>query len=143
MQGNTSPTLTGTVAVPCAHFSESWGCLAQRYQSSRLWSSFNNQVIFQIFWVIKKDLLRSAGNSTQCSVITYMGRESEKEGMTGHFPVPPRLTQHCKSAVLQCKIEFKLKKTNPSPKIGKQNHSLKNKTKQNKKPPPKNTSAIL
>ena len=29
--------------------------------------------------MIKKDLLYSAGNSTQYSVITYRGKESEKE----------------------------------------------------------------
>ena len=29
--------------------------------------------------IINKDLLYSTGNSTQCSVITYMGKESEKE----------------------------------------------------------------
>ena len=30
-------------------------------------------------WIMNKDLLCSTGNSTQYSVITYMGKESEKE----------------------------------------------------------------
>ena len=31
-------------------------------------------------WLLgQQDLLSSTGNSTQCSVITYMGKESEKE----------------------------------------------------------------
>ena len=29
-------------------------------------------------YIINKDLLCSTGNSTQCSVITYMGKDSEK-----------------------------------------------------------------
>ena len=29
--------------------------------------------------IINKDLLYSTGNSTQCSVITYVGKESEQE----------------------------------------------------------------
>ena len=32
-----------------------------------------------IYKIINKDLLYSTGNSTQYSVITYMGKESEKE----------------------------------------------------------------
>ena len=32
-----------------------------------------------IFKIINKNLLDSTGNSTQYSVITYMGKESEKE----------------------------------------------------------------
>ena len=30
-------------------------------------------------WMVDRDLLYSTGNSTQYSVITYMGKESEKE----------------------------------------------------------------
>ena len=30
-------------------------------------------------WMISKDLLYSIGKSTQYSVVTYMGKESEKE----------------------------------------------------------------
>ena len=29
-------------------------------------------------WIVNRDLLYSTGNSTQYSVITYMGKESEK-----------------------------------------------------------------
>ena len=32
-----------------------------------------------IKWITNKDLLCSTGNPTQHSVITYMGKESEKE----------------------------------------------------------------
>ena len=32
-------------------------------------------------WMINGDQLYSTGKSTQCSVITYMGKESEKEWM--------------------------------------------------------------
>ena len=32
-------------------------------------------------WMINGDQLYSRGKSTQCSVITYMGKESEKEWM--------------------------------------------------------------
>ena len=34
--------------------------------------------------MINKDLLYSTGNSTQYSVITYMGKESEKEWIHVH-----------------------------------------------------------
>ena len=53
-----------------------------------------------------KDLLYSTGNSTQYSVITYMGKESEKELIyvyvyLNHFAVYPKLTQHCTSTIIQ------------------------------------------
>ena len=54
-----------------------------------------------------KDLLYSTGNSAQYSVITYMGKESEKEWMYVyaqmiHFAVNHlKLTQQCKSPILQ------------------------------------------
>ena len=34
---------------------------------------------YSIYKIINKDLLYSTGNSTQYSVKTYMGKESEKE----------------------------------------------------------------
>ena len=32
-------------------------------------------------WMVNRDMLFGTGNSTQCNVITHMGRESEKEWM--------------------------------------------------------------
>ena len=54
--------------------------------------------------MINKDLLYSMGNSMQYSVITYMGKESEKEWIyiyiqLNHFAVHLKLLQHCKSTV--------------------------------------------
>ena len=55
-----------------------------------------------------KDLLYSTGNSTQYSVITYKGKESEKKYIynihTDHFAVHLKLTQYCKSTLVQYKI---------------------------------------
>ena len=39
----------------------------------------NRDTLLYIKYIINKDLLYSTGNSTQYSVITYMGRESEKK----------------------------------------------------------------
>ena len=57
----------------------------------------------------------STGNSTQYSMITYMGKEPEKEWTyvyvyLNHFAVYLKLTQHCKSTTLQYKIKIKGKK---------------------------------
>ena len=46
------------------------------------------------------------GNSTQYSVIAYMRNECEKEWIhvyaeLNHFAVQQKLTQHCKSTILQ------------------------------------------
>ena len=41
------------------------------------------------------------GSSTECSVVTYMGRNSKKEGLLlTHFVVQHKLTQHCKAIIL-------------------------------------------
>ena len=55
------------------------------------------------------------GNSTQYSVVTYMGKESEKEWIyvyvkLNHFAVHLKLIQHCKSTILQYKKLFKKNK---------------------------------
>ena len=47
--------------------------------------------------------------------MTYMGKESEKEWIyvyvqLNHFAIHVKLTQHCKSTILQYKIKIKLKK---------------------------------
>ena len=59
-----------------------------------------------IKWISNKDLLYSTGNSTQYSVVAYMGKESRKEWMciyiwVIHFAVHLKLTQHCESTILQ------------------------------------------
>ena len=53
-----------------------------------------------------RDLPYITGNSTQYSVMIYMGKESEKEGMCvyvqlNHSVVQQQLSQHCKSTILQ------------------------------------------
>ena len=53
-----------------------------------------------------KDLLYSTEDSTQYSVMAYMGIESKKEWIYVyvrliHFAVHVKLTSHCKSTVLQ------------------------------------------
>ena len=63
-----------------------------------------------IKYITKKNLLYSTGNSTQYSVMAYMGKESKKKKKRvaiciyiklTHFAVHLKLTQHCKSIVLQ------------------------------------------
>ena len=57
----------------------------------------------------KKKWLKKAmdtGNSTQYSVMPYMGKESKKEDLLvyvqlTHLAVHLKLTQHCKSTILQ------------------------------------------
>ena len=60
-----------------------------------------------------KDMSGLKGHkSTQYSVITYMGKESEKEWIyvyvqLNHFAAHLKLTQHCKSTIFQYKIKIK------------------------------------
>ena len=52
------------------------------------------------------------GNSIQDSVITYLGKESEKEQICVlliHFAVHLKLIQHCKSTILLYKIKTEKK----------------------------------
>ena len=44
----------------------------------------NVYTLLYIKYIINKDLLYRTGNSTQYSVITYMGKESEKEWIYVH-----------------------------------------------------------
>ena len=57
-----------------------------------------------------KDLLYSTGNSTQYSVMAYMGKESRRVGIctrtTHSLCCIPELTQHCKSTIPYKKIFF-------------------------------------
>ena len=53
-----------------------------------------------------KNLLYSRGNCTQYSATAYQGKESKKEWIYVyvkliHFAVQQKLTQHCKSTILQ------------------------------------------
>ena len=52
-----------------------------------------------------KNLLYSTGNSTQYSVMAYMGKESKKRMEIYiyliHFAQHLKLTQHCKSTIFQ------------------------------------------
>ena len=55
-----------------------------------------------------EDVLRSPGNSTQCPVVTLVGRRSKEEGLYVyewliHFAVQQKLTQHCKATIYQLK----------------------------------------
>ena len=59
-----------------------------------------------IYKIDNKDLLYSTGNTTHYSVMAYMGKESKKEWIYVyvqliHFTVHLKLTQHCKSTILQ------------------------------------------
>ena len=55
----------------------------------------NRYTLLYIKQVNKKDLLYSTGNSTQYPVITYNGKESEKDYVY-NFAVCLKLTQHSK-----------------------------------------------
>ena len=66
----------------------------------------NIYTLLYIKQIINKDLLYSTENSTQYSVITYMGKESEKEQIYVYvylncFAVHQKLTQHCNSNIPQ------------------------------------------
>ena len=61
-----------------------------------------------IYRINNRVLLYSTGNYIQYPVITYSGKEHEKEYMcvyiyiyVNHFAVQQKLTQHCKSTILQ------------------------------------------
>ena len=61
-----------------------------------------------IAWINNKVLLYSTGNCIQSPVINHNGKEYEKEytyiyilKKLGHFAVQWKLTQHCKSTILQ------------------------------------------
>ena len=63
-------------------------------------------ILLYIKWMSNKDLLNSTGKSTQYYVVTYMGKESEKEWMYVyvqliHFAVHLKLIPHCKSNTIQ------------------------------------------
>ena len=60
--------------------------------------------------ITNKDLLNTTGKHIQHLVITYHGKETEKEHIymyiythtyPNHFSVPLKLTQHCKPTILE------------------------------------------
>ena len=56
--------------------------------------------------IVNGDLLYGTENSSQYSMISYMGKESEKEWICvyvelNHFAIQQKLIQHCKSTTLQ------------------------------------------
>ena len=62
--------------------------------------------LLYIKYITNKNLLYSTGNSTQYSVLAYLGKESKKEWIYVyvyliHFAVQQKLTQHCTSTILQ------------------------------------------
>ena len=66
-------------------------------------AGINRYTILYIKQIINKDLLYSPRKSTQYSVTTYMGKESEKEWIhrcikLNHFT--PEMTQYYKSTIL-------------------------------------------
>lgn len=81
-------------------------------KGDRLWEGIKWEVGTDIFpllyieWLGNKDLLYSPGKSTQYSVVTYMGKEFEKEWiyvyiLLIHIAVDLKLTQHLKSTIPQ------------------------------------------
>ena len=57
-------------------------------------------------WITNENILSSTENSTSCTVVTWMGRKSKREGMYAyveltHFAVQRKLTEHCKTTMLQ------------------------------------------
>ena len=61
--------------------------------------------LLHIKQITNKDLLYSTGNSIQYSVMAYMGKESKRVDrcicIKIHFAVHLKLTEHCKSTILQ------------------------------------------
>ena len=64
---------------------------------NRFKSGINIYKLLYIKQVNNKDLLYSTRNDTQYLVMTYDGKESEKESLAVHL----KLTQHCKLTTLQ------------------------------------------
>ena len=67
-----------------------------------------NHILGHKTYLTKFSLLYSTGNSSQYSVMAYMGKESKKSGYMYmykiHFVVHLKLTQHLKSTILQEKF---------------------------------------
>ena len=71
--------------------------------------------LLYIKYITNKNLLYSTGNSTQYSIMTYMGKEPKKEWMHVYvlliyFAIQQKLTQHYKSPMMQKKKIEKINK---------------------------------
>ena len=73
-----------------------------------VWDSYIHTTIYK--WINNKHLLYSTGNYTRYLIITYNGKESEKEYVyiclyVYDFSVHLKLTQYCKSPIFLLKIK--------------------------------------
>ena len=62
--------------------------------------------IYTLLYIKDKNRLYSTGNYIHCSVMTFLGMESRREWIYVYvwlidFAVQQKLTQHCKSTILQ------------------------------------------
>ena len=89
-----------------------WNDIIKNFQTSRWGKGINQEVgintytLLYIKQIINKIVLYSTGDSTQYSVMSYMGKESTKEWACVYvqliyFVVQQKLTQHCKLTILQ------------------------------------------
>ena len=67
-------------------------------------------ILLYFKWITNKALLYSTGNSVQCYVAAWMGGEFGGERMhiyvwLNPFTIHLKLSQHCSSVILQCKIK--------------------------------------
>ena len=84
----------------------------------------NSYTLLYLKWITNNILLYSTGNSVQCYVAAWMGGEFGGEWIHVYvwlnpFTVHLKLSQHCQSVILQCKIKNiyikKKKKENGEP----------------------------
>ena len=66
----------------------------------------------KVKWMTDKVLLYSPGKSAQCYVAAWMGKESGRGQihvyvLLSPFAVHLKLSQHCQSVILQCKLKRK------------------------------------
>ena len=67
-------------------------------------------ILLYFKWITNKALLYSTGNSVQCYVAAWMGGEFGGERIhiyvwLNPFTIHLKLSQHCSSVILQCKIK--------------------------------------
>ena len=82
---------------------ESWGGRGMDWEFG-----VGRRKLLHLEWIHNKVLLYSTGNYIQYSVTNHNGKECEKEYIIyiyvynlSHFAVQQKLTQHCKSTILQ------------------------------------------
>ena len=74
-------------------------------------SGMDMDTLLCLKWITNKVLLYSTGDSGQCYVAAWMGREFGREWIRVYvwlspFAVHLKLSQHCQLAILQYKIRF-------------------------------------